>query len=214
MDNAEGNVFSDGHKSFGSRPDSHPPDNRGNGFDGYFQSVVDASPIGMLITDEHDRCVYTNQAYQTLSHQSAEQALGKPGLAYVHPDDCLLVAEFSHWTPGDNNLPQTEVRLIRPDGDTVGVRITIADRQDGARVRGQIHMIEDMTGFKSAAHLLKTSEDTLFADRARSEVRLNAVVDAVLTTDVRGDVTYMNRTAEVMTGWTLTEARGRPLSDV
>jgi diguanylate cyclase (GGDEF)-like protein/PAS domain S-box-containing protein len=60
----------------------------------------------------------------------------------------------------------------------------------------------------------KLSEDALFAETERVEVTLNSIGDAVLSTDVSGRVTYLNRTAEAMTGWPRAEAAGRPLEEV
>jgi diguanylate cyclase (GGDEF)-like protein/PAS domain S-box-containing protein len=57
-------------------------------------------------------------------------------------------------------------------------------------------------------------EDALFAERERAQVTLNSIGDAVLSTDVSGNVTYLNAVAEGMTGWSLTEAAGRPLGEI
>jgi diguanylate cyclase (GGDEF)-like protein/PAS domain S-box-containing protein len=54
----------------------------------------------------------------------------------------------------------------------------------------------------------------LFAEKERAEVTLNSISDAVLSTDISGNVTYLNVVAERMTGWARKEAVGRPLSDV
>ncbi len=43
---------------------------------------------------------------------------------------------------------------------------------------------------------------------------LNSIGDAVITTDTRGNVTRMNPIAEKLTGWTLEEAWGKPLTEV
>lgn len=45
-------------------------------------------------------------------------------------------------------------------------------------------------------------------------VTLASIGDAVLATDTRGCVTYLNRVAESLTGWTLKDAAGRPLDEV
>ncbi len=43
---------------------------------------------------------------------------------------------------------------------------------------------------------------------------LNSVGDAVLATDIEGCVTYLNHSAELLTGWTLIEAANRPVSEI
>jgi diguanylate cyclase (GGDEF)-like protein/PAS domain S-box-containing protein len=48
----------------------------------------------------------------------------------------------------------------------------------------------------------------------RTEATLNSIGDAVLSTDVDGTITYLNVTAENMTGWSREAAAGRPLGDV
>ena len=43
---------------------------------------------------------------------------------------------------------------------------------------------------------------------------LNSVGDAVLATDLEGGVTYLNHSAELLTGWTFIEAKHRPVSEI
>jgi diguanylate cyclase (GGDEF)-like protein/PAS domain S-box-containing protein len=58
------------------------------------------------------------------------------------------------------------------------------------------------------------TEAALFEEKERAEVTLNSIGDAVLSTDISGNVTYLNVVAERMTGWRLEEALGRPLEHV
>ena len=60
----------------------------------------------------------------------------------------------------------------------------------------------------------KAGEEALFAERERAQVTLNSIGDAVLSTDVAGNVVYLNVVAEEMTGWSRREATGRPLAEV
>ena len=48
----------------------------------------------------------------------------------------------------------------------------------------------------------------------RAQLMLDWIGDAVLSTDLAGNVTYMNPVAERMTGWSTWEATGQPLSEV
>jgi PAS domain-containing protein len=57
-------------------------------------------------------------------------------------------------------------------------------------------------------------EKESFAELERASVTLDSIGDAVLSVDMAGDVTYLNRVAEKMTGWSHQEARGRPLVQI
>ena len=60
----------------------------------------------------------------------------------------------------------------------------------------------------------QAAEEALFFEQQRANVTLNSIGDAVLSTDLRGNVTYLNPVAERMTGWTHQEALGRPLAGI
>ena len=65
------------------------------------------------------------------------------------------------------------------------------------------------TMLERAAHV-----ESLLRDSEQALVTLNSIGDAVVSTDVAGNVTYLNAVAEEMTGWAASEAAGRPLQDV
>src|SRR5206468_7850805 len=58
------------------------------------------------------------------------------------------------------------------------------------------------------------NENALFVEKGRAESTLNSIGDAVLSTDLSGKVTYLNAAAERMTGWSRSEAAGRPLEEI
>jgi len=51
-------------------------------------------------------------------------------------------------------------------------------------------------------------------ERQWSHITLASIGDAVITTDGEGRVNFMNAVAESLTGWTLSEATGKPLTEV
>lgn len=60
----------------------------------------------------------------------------------------------------------------------------------------------------------KAVEDALYLEKERALVTLNSIGDAVLSTDISGNITYLNLVAETMTGWPREEAIGRPLAEI
>jgi diguanylate cyclase (GGDEF)-like protein/PAS domain S-box-containing protein len=51
-------------------------------------------------------------------------------------------------------------------------------------------------------------------ERERAQVTLHSIGDAVITTNVSGEIEYMNHVAESLTAWTLTEAKNKAVQDV
>lgn len=60
----------------------------------------------------------------------------------------------------------------------------------------------------------KQAEQALFAEKERAQVTLHSIGDAVITTDGHAIVDYLNPVAEALTGWTMAEAQGKPLSEM
>jgi diguanylate cyclase (GGDEF)-like protein/PAS domain S-box-containing protein len=56
--------------------------------------------------------------------------------------------------------------------------------------------------------------EALFLERERAQITLNSIGDAVISTDLAGNITYLNTTAEGMTGWSREEASGQRLQEV
>ncbi len=69
-------------------------------------------------------------------------------------------------------------------------------------------------GTHSDIHARKVAEEDLASERERLRVTLRAMAEAVITTDRKGVVTYINEAAEELTGWTDGVAIGRSISDV
>ena len=88
--------------------------------------------------------------------------------------------------------------------------------QEGAQdflVKGQV----EPRGLLRSLHYAverKFMEEALFAEKERAQVTLNSIGDAVICSDISGDLTFLNLVAEKMTGWSWQEAAGRPMAEV
>jgi diguanylate cyclase (GGDEF)-like protein/PAS domain S-box-containing protein len=56
--------------------------------------------------------------------------------------------------------------------------------------------------------------EALFEEKERAQVTLNSIGDGVVSTNVLGQVTFLNVVAEDLTGWSQQEAVGHPLEEV
>ena len=60
----------------------------------------------------------------------------------------------------------------------------------------------------------KAVEEAQYREKARAEITLNSISDAVIGTNVDGIVDYLNIAAESVTGWTREEAFGHPVCNI
>jgi PAS domain S-box-containing protein len=74
-------------------------------------------------------------------------------------------------------------------------------------VRAAIEKVALRRRIEAQRHELERSQNQL-------RVTLASIGDAVIATDLAGDVTFMNAVAEGLTGWSSEAARGRPLAEV
>ena len=64
------------------------------------------------------------------------------------------------------------------------------------------------------AGMIKQRETALIESQMRLAVTLDSIGDAVIATDTKGRITFMNPMAETLTAWPEKEAIGRPLTEV
>ncbi len=61
---------------------------------------------------------------------------------------------------------------------------------------------------------LKQAKEALHQEKERAQVTLGSIGDGVITTDLQGNIEYMNTVAEQSTGWKLQDARSKPMIKV
>jgi len=78
---------------------------------------------------------------------------------------------------------------------------------------------DDLDGYllpKAVQNMIERTSnvEALFREKERAQVTLNSIGDAVVSTDIAGNVTFLNPIARDMTGWSAEEAIGRPFEEV
>jgi len=80
-------------------------------------------------------------------------------------------------------------------------------------IKGQINARGLLRALRHAVER-KIMEEALFLEKERALVTLNSIGDAVICTDISGNITYLNLVAERITNWSHEEAEGRPMAEV
>jgi len=119
-------------------------------------------------------------------HDNLKQSLDVNYGRLQHFETCLQHKDGSHiWISENSHYKYDD------NGDPIGIEGTI----------------RDITALKQA-------KEALHQEKERAQVTLRSIGDGVITTDLNGDIEYMNTVAEQSTGWKLQDARGKPMLKV
>lgn len=177
-------------------------------------ALLDAVPLGVLITNCDGKITYSNPASQELYVASASTLLGTPWYRTIDARDRMAVSAQWQEDNDDSQPRMFELRSITGTGQRIWTRHSIAKLGDRQTIGDHIHTIEDISEFKAAEQGRMDSLEVLSRESERARVTLECIGDAVISTDVKGQVTYMNTVAESLTGWLRDRACGQPLSQV
>ena len=111
-----------------------------------------------------------------------------------------------------SKICQTAPTLILARNEKIGLD---ALRQGAKDYLLETHINTD-SFVRAIRHMAEreVAEERLFIEKQRAQITLDSIGDAVLCTDICGNVTYLNAVAETMTGWPRKDALGKPLTEV
>ena len=128
-------------------------------------------------------------------------------------------AELNDFTRQENTLLGQRVARFHQDLSLLLVSMTIANVLAMGLALISVYIVHRETRLRLRVSeetntALSEAHDVLRASEENLSVTLNSIGDGVLVTDAEGRVTRLNTVAERLTGWSRTEAIGRPAEDV
>ncbi len=175
------------------------------------RAVMEGVGEGIITLDEHGTMQSFNDAASRIFGYTVEEALGQNVKILMPPDmraphDAGMARYLAHGEARVIGKKNVELPGLHKDGTLFRLELAISaiELDDRSFFVG---IVRDITQRKLA-------ETILFAEKERLRVTLGSIGDGVITTDPQGCITYVNPVGEVMTGWTNTEAIGKPLLTV
>ena len=173
----------------------------------------------VITTTLSGHIVFMNTAAEAFTHCTLSAAVGKTlssVLSIVDPGTGEPIDVMELLT--QSRKPTTSAALLESDTDDVlKIDYTVSPLAgpsgacDGALVIFRMaRTFDDAAGNTAAPERFSDLPE----ESERAQVTLNSIGDAVISTDFRGRVTFLNAIAEKLTGWPQSDARGRPLEEV
>lgn len=173
-----------------------------------YRSLVENINMGITLVDQNHTIIMANTALGKMFNRNIQDFYGKKCFQVFEKRNTIC-PPCPGMTAMQTGLPEEIIRQEkREDGSsfTVKVRAFPLTAEDGSS-KGFIEVVEDIT------EQLEIQQD-LAAEKERLAVTLRSIADGVITTDIIGNVALLNRVAENLTGWSSSEAVGRPLQEV
>ena len=161
-------------------------------------------------TDEDWSIEYASKTVSQFGYQAddlVEQQTSYTSL--IHPNDLERVRQ-AEFNTSDNSYSYLGIdyRIIRADGEVRWVYdYSIPVRDESGSITHYAGYLLDITERKQ-------SEFELQQEKERAQITLQSIGDAVITTDVNGQVEFLNPVAERLTGWEYAIARGLSLTRI
>ncbi len=110
-------------------------------------------------------------------------------------------------------VPQVPIMTLSAPADERLATLAVERGAQGYLTKGHFESYLVPQSLRNIIHR-KAVEESVFLEKARAEITLNSISDAVIGTDMDGNVDYLNVAAENMTGWLRDDARGKPIKEV
>lgn len=134
-------------------------------------------------------------------------------------------ANYLTWTnslhPADRDRAISAFDHAAKTGTPVDVEFRIDSNIGVRHIRAQCSIVlndkgrvERMLGINQDISALRQLTDALYEEKERMHITLDAIGEAVISTDEEMRVIFMNPVAEKMSGWLQHQASGKPLSDI
>lgn len=181
---------------------------------GNLKNLCDGFPLGIIVCDREGRCLYSNVAYAQILGYNTDDIINTDWRnCLYHADVEKLNIKWKKAASARISF-QKDVRLVRSDGGMIWTRIHASMLESPQYPFASLMMVEDISERKAMEKVLQQVEDALFEEKERAQVTLDSIGDAVLTTDLDGNITYLNLEAERLTGWERRQSIGKPLLSV
>lgn len=188
-----------------------------------FRNAMEYSAIGMGLVDTYGQWMQVNKALSAFLGYSQEELHRMTFQQVTWPEDLATdLAQLARLSCGEVDSYSLEKRYCTKQGEVVWALLAVSVvRNDDGTPLYFIKQVEDINSLKKSREANKTlmagitqANEALFQEKERLHITLDSIHDAVISTDNKQNIIFMNPVAEKMSGWKQSEAQGKPLLSV
>ncbi|HEY8889712.1 MAG TPA: HD domain-containing phosphohydrolase [Clostridium sp.] len=176
----------------------------------FFNALTNASFDGILVVNENQKRILTNRRMFEM--------FNVPQYIIDDEDDTLMFKHVISLTKDPekflervrglyNDINNTSHDVIEFKNGMVLDRYSAPILDKKGKYYGRIWTFHDITERRNLQKALSNEKKLL-------EITLLSVVDGVISTDNKGNIMFLNRVTELLTGWTQESARGKSIEEV
>jgi PAS domain S-box-containing protein len=173
----------------------------------FYRTLIEKQGEGIIIADKNETITYCNEAAEKIFGTEKGGLVGTNLRDYMSEETYdFVVQQTQKRFRGEKST--YEIDVIRPSGEKRVILVSAApwyDKNDN--IIGAFGIIRDETERKKA-------ENELAAEKERLHVTLLSIAEGVITTDMKGIVTSINKSAQKLLEWESKDALGKHIEEI
>lgn len=174
----------------------------------YLAAIISSSSDAIISKDLNGTITSCNEGAQRIFGYAEEELIGRPIHLLIPPERYSEEDMILGTVRAGERVEHLETERIAKGGRKVDISLSVSPiRDEAGKIIGVAKVARDITEQKRLAQELAAQQEYF-------RVTLGSIGDGVIASDKEGRVTFMNSTAEGLTGWLAGEAAGHPLAEV
>ncbi|HEY2083688.1 MAG TPA: PAS domain S-box protein, partial [Verrucomicrobiae bacterium] len=158
-------------------------------------TIVENSDDAIISKDLNGIITTWNRGAERIFGYTTDEAVGRPIQMLIPPDHINEEPQILDRIRKGERVDHYQTVRQRKDGSLVDISLTVSPVRDASgTVVGASKIARDVTEQRRIYDRLRESEE-------RFRITLTSIGDAVISTDHKGRVTFINSVAEELTGW-------------
>ncbi|MCI5207685.1 MAG: response regulator [Candidatus Electrothrix sp. ATG2] len=172
------------------------------------EALINSIPDPIYIKDVENKYIGCNRAFEELAGKPEQDILGREDEAVFSSEVAASFRNKDQEVLSLGKAKRTEELMVASEGKKLffDIRKTPYIGSDG-KLLGLIGSCRNINALKQAQ---QEAEE----ERERLSVTLQSIGDGVITTDMHGEIVFINRAAEQLTGWDNVDAAGKSSDEI